>query len=204
MDGRTLSVSRLASVFGLNLDAVIRNGSMQLSPESAFTLQAGNRWIFEGSLQQLSELPSANELVLEKDSLRVKRLVSADIDLVEARLSPRSRLIRQTLMQMGFPQSCAVVVLAILREEGLRSLEIETQHLPDLGKLESEEIGLLEKAYHLINLKAIFLIAGMLPMGLAIEQTGTAQCLVSGKVGIIGDMGPLAVVRMIMLVIEPF
>lgn len=147
---------------------------MQISPESAFTLEAGNRWIVEGNLQQLSELHSANELVLEKDSLRVERLVSADIDLIEARFSLRSRLIRQTLMQMGFSQSCAVVVLAILRKEGLRSPEIETQHLPDLEKLESEEIGLLEDAHHFINLKAIFLIAGMLPMGIAIEQTGTA------------------------------
>jgi len=440
LDGKTLAESRLGSVLGLNVVAVIRNGRTQLSPESAFTLQAGDRLLVEGRLEQLSELHSKNHLVLEKEGFRVERLVSADVELVEARLSPGSSLIGQTLRQIGFRHSYAVVVLAILREgvpfrtnletiplmgddvlliqgrreqlddlsqdpdltvssptsledyrleerfmvvqvpadsalvgkslieshlgdsyglgvlgiiregetrlvpspdeklqaedtllvkgkqsdlmlvEGLQNLEIESQPLPDLGELESEEVGLvetvlsphstlagktlrelnfrfkyglsvlaiwregrayrsnlrdnplrfgdalllygprkrlrmlgsepdflvlteeaqetphqekipmallimgivlipaifdwlpisisaiigvalmiltncltMEEAYRSINWKAIFLIAGMLPMGIAMEQTGAAQFLANGMVGLIGGLGPLAV-----------
>lgn len=51
----------------------------------------------------------------------------------------------------------------------------------------------MEEAYRSINWKAIFLIAGMLPMGIAMEQTGAAQFLANGMVGLIGGLGPLAV-----------
>ena len=440
LHGKTLAESRLGSVLGLNVVAVIRNGRAQLSPESAFTLQAGDRLLVEGRLEQLSELHSRNHLVLEKEGFTVERLVSADVELIEARLSPGSSLIGQTLRQIGFRHSYAVVVLAILREgvpfrtnletipllgddvlliqgrreqlddlsqdpdltvssptslgdyrleerfmvvhvpedsalvgrslidshlgdsyglgvlgiiragethlipspdeilqaddtllvkgkqsdlmmvEGLQSLEIESQPPPDLGELESEEIGLveavlspfstlagktlrelnfrfkyglsvlaiwregrayrsnlrdkplrfgdalllygprkrlrmlgsepdflvlteeaqetprqekipmallvmgvvlipaifdwlpiaisaiigvalmiltncltMEEAYRSINWKAIFLIAGMLPMGIAMEQTGAAQFLANGMVGLIGGLGPLVV-----------
>lgn len=44
----------------------------------------------------------------------------------------------------------------------------------------------------------------MLPMGIAMEQTGTAQCMVTGKIGGIGDLGSLVIVLMIMPVIGPF
>ena len=51
----------------------------------------------------------------------------------------------------------------------------------------------IEEAYRSIEWKAIFLIAGMLPMGIAMQQTGAAQFLANGIVGLIGGLGPLAV-----------
>jgi len=51
----------------------------------------------------------------------------------------------------------------------------------------------MEEAYRAINWKAVFLIAGMLPLGIAMEQTGAAQLLANGMVGLIGGLGPLAV-----------
>ncbi len=440
MHGKTLAESRLGAVLGLNVVAIFRNGRTVLSPESAFALHAGDRLMVEGRLEQLSELRRKDHLVLEKEGFNVERLVSVDVELVEASLSPGSSLIGQTLKQIGFRHSYAVIVLAILREgvpfrtnlesipllgddilliqgrreqlehlredpdltitspdsledyqleerfmvvrvpeastlvgkslidshlgdsfglgvlgiiragetrlmpspdeelqaedtllvkgkksdlmmvEGLQSLEIETQPIPDLVELESEEIGLvetvlsphstlvgktlrelnfrfkyglsvlaiwregrayrsnlrdnplrfgdalllygprkrlrmlgrepdflvlteeaqetphqekipmallimaivlipaifdwlpiaisaiigvalmiltkclsMEEAYRFINWKAIFLIAGMLPMGIAMEQTGAAQFLANGMVGLIGGQGPQAV-----------
>ena len=52
----------------------------------------------------------------------------------------------------------------------------------------------VEEAYRSINWKAIFLIAGMLPLGIAMEQTGAAQFLANGMVSLIGGSGELAVV----------
>jgi di/tricarboxylate transporter len=48
--------------------------------------------------------------------------------------------------------------------------------------------------YGFIQWKAIFLIAGMLPLGIAMERTGAARCLADGMVAMIGDLGPLVVV----------
>jgi di/tricarboxylate transporter len=51
----------------------------------------------------------------------------------------------------------------------------------------------MEEAYRAIEWKAVFLIAGMLPLGIAMEQSGAAQFLASGVVRLVGGMGPLAV-----------
>jgi di/tricarboxylate transporter len=51
----------------------------------------------------------------------------------------------------------------------------------------------MEEAYRSIEWKAVFLIAGMLPLGIAMEQTGAASFLAERMVGLVGPMGPLAV-----------
>jgi di/tricarboxylate transporter len=51
----------------------------------------------------------------------------------------------------------------------------------------------MEEAYRSIEWKAVFLIAGMLPLGIAMEQTGAARFLAEGMVSLVGGLGPLAV-----------
>jgi di/tricarboxylate transporter len=52
----------------------------------------------------------------------------------------------------------------------------------------------MEEAYRHIEWQAVFLIAGMLPLGLAMDQTGAAQFLAEGLVATLGGFGPLAIV----------
>jgi di/tricarboxylate transporter len=51
----------------------------------------------------------------------------------------------------------------------------------------------MDEAYRSIEWKAIFLIAGMLPLGIAMERTGAAAYLAEGMVALIGGFGPLVV-----------
>ncbi len=51
----------------------------------------------------------------------------------------------------------------------------------------------MNDAYHAIEWKTIFLIAGMLPLGLALANTGAAALVGSGLVAALGGLGPLAV-----------
>jgi di/tricarboxylate transporter len=51
----------------------------------------------------------------------------------------------------------------------------------------------MDEAYRSIEWKSVFLIAGMLPLGLAMENTGTARLLANQIVGLVGGWGPLAV-----------
>lgn len=51
----------------------------------------------------------------------------------------------------------------------------------------------MDEAYASIEWKAIFLIAGMLPLGLAISNTGAAAWVGNGLVGLLGSWGSLAV-----------
>ena len=51
----------------------------------------------------------------------------------------------------------------------------------------------MEEAYRYIEWKAVFLIAGMLPLGTALDKSGAARLLAEGVVGTLGPFGPHAV-----------
>lgn len=48
----------------------------------------------------------------------------------------------------------------------------------------------MEEAYRHIEWKAVFLIAGMLPLGTALDQTGAAEMIAKGVVAFAGLFGP--------------
>jgi len=52
----------------------------------------------------------------------------------------------------------------------------------------------MEQAYRAIDWRAIFLIAGMLPLGTAMQETGAAAYLASQVMDILGDAGPWTVI----------
>ena len=64
-----------------------------------------------------------------------------------------------------------------------------------LGAMLSVLTGCLDmdEAYQSIEWKSVFLIAGMLPMGVAMEKTGTAQFLSEQIIDVVGGLGPLGV-----------
>jgi di/tricarboxylate transporter len=51
----------------------------------------------------------------------------------------------------------------------------------------------MEEAYRYIEWPAVFLIAAMLPLGIALQTSGAATLLTDSMVGAIGDAGPLIV-----------
>jgi di/tricarboxylate transporter len=51
----------------------------------------------------------------------------------------------------------------------------------------------MDEAYRQIEWKAVFLIAGLLPLGTALDQTGAARLIAEGVVTVVGPFGPQAV-----------
>ena len=52
----------------------------------------------------------------------------------------------------------------------------------------------MEQAYHAIDWRAIFLIAGMLPLGTAMQDSGAASFLADQVMDLLGDAGPWPVI----------
>lgn len=57
----------------------------------------------------------------------------------------------------------------------------------------------LEEAYSAIDWKVIFMLAGVLPLGLAMQKTGAANLLAQYTLGQVGALGPVAVVAALYL-----
>jgi len=65
----------------------------------------------------------------------------------------------------------------------------------------------IEEAYRSIEWKVIFLIAAMLPMGLAMQKTGAATLIADAVIGVVGLYGPTAILAGLMtmtLIINQF
>ena len=50
----------------------------------------------------------------------------------------------------------------------------------------------MDEAYESIDWRTVFLVAGMLPLGAAMETTGTARYIADLMLGAVGGFGPLA------------
>ena len=57
----------------------------------------------------------------------------------------------------------------------------------------------MEEAYQSIDWKSVFLIAAMLPLGIAMQQTGAATYLANQVIQTIGGLGPMAVLAGLMV-----
>jgi len=58
----------------------------------------------------------------------------------------------------------------------------------------------LEEAYGAIDWKVIFMLAGILPLGLALEKSGAALLLSQATLGIAGAFGPLVILAVLYLI----
>ncbi|MEX1256333.1 MAG: SLC13 family permease [Gemmatimonadota bacterium] len=57
----------------------------------------------------------------------------------------------------------------------------------------------LEEAYEAIDWKVIFLLAGILPLGIAMQKSGAAALIAESAVGFVGPLGPIAVLAVLYL-----
>ncbi len=153
--------------FGLSVLAIWRSGRAFRSDLNHMTLQFGDAFLMYGPRQKIKLLSSEPDfLVLQEE----KPIVA------QPQKAPLAALIMVgvigTVLVGWLPISIAAVVGA--------ALMVLTGCLS------------MDDAYHYIDWRAVFLIACMLPLGIAMEQTGTASLLAEGMVALVGDLGETA------------
>ena len=123
--GCGLAESRLGAALGLNVMAIVRKERTIVAPGPDTRLQAGDRLLVEGELDQLSEISGRHYLSIEDADLPVERLASADIQVAEVTVAPPASVIGQTLRDIGFRQRYGVIVLAARRDELVTRTRLE-------------------------------------------------------------------------------
>ncbi len=122
MVGKTLSESRLGSLLGVNVLAVMQGGRHRLAPDASTVFSAGDSLIVEGSPERLADLAGGEYLGVESSGVGPDQLVSADIEIAEVGLTPGTDLEGKTLREVDFRKRFGVLVLAIRQgAEPLRS-----------------------------------------------------------------------------------
>jgi di/tricarboxylate transporter len=167
--GKTLAELDFRVRYGLSVLAIRHEGTTVFSRLAEIPLQFGDSLLVEGSTQRLAALRrNPNFLMLDTyPPLEPRRLHKAPLTV--------AILIGGLVMVTTgwLPVPVALLIGAILMVLS--------------GALSMDE------AYQSIEWKSVFLIAGMLPLGIAMENTGTAQLMADWIVALIGDWGALAV-----------
>ena len=260
LTGKTIAECTLREDFKVSIVAIERGGKRLVSISPETVIEDGDILILEGDEQDFRRRDVEPFMEhLAPSEWHAQDLQSRAVDVVEAMLSPRSRLIDETLRSAHFREKYGLTVLAIWRAEqeffvnladmplqfgdalllqGSREKLTVLSGDADLIVLMSKEDGAItvpnkgraalmiviatlliaifepnltgavmlggalammltgilttEQAYSSVSWKTVFLVAGILPMGIALTKTNAAGMMADGIVSVLGPLGPLA------------
>ncbi|MCP4197835.1 MAG: hypothetical protein GY762_11865, partial [Proteobacteria bacterium] len=115
--GKSLKESRLGDALGSRVLGILRGKDPIIMPEPQEVLQADDRLAVEGRLSDFEILHGLKKLVIERRTHPdMETLVSDNVGLVEAILSPHTTLEGKTLRQINFREKYGLNVLALWRK----------------------------------------------------------------------------------------
>lgn len=166
--GQTLRQVHFRDKYGMSVLAVWRGGRQIRTSLTDLPLQFGDALLMQGPRERLRILHTEPDIILLANGKEKVKLVPG-----------KGRL---ALIIMG-----AVLLLAALQPTIVGEAMLG-------GALAMVLLGVLtmDQAYQSVEWKTIFLVAGMLPMGIAITKTGAASFLAEGLITIVGPAGPMA------------
>jgi di/tricarboxylate transporter len=172
--GKTLREIHFREKFGLTVVAVWRGGRPYRHDLAEMPLRLGDGLLLYGPRSARPVLAAEPDFIL---------LEAADQPALQTQKAPLALFIMAlVLLPVIFdvlPISIAAVVGALLM--------VITRCLS------------MDEAYRQIEWKAVFLIAGMLPLGIAMQTSGTADFLAQGMITAVAPLGVLAIVAALFL-----
>ncbi len=272
---RPLVDSTLRENFGVSVVAIEREGRRLVALTPNTEIRRGDILIFEGDEQEFKKRDVEPLMVhLSADDWQERHLASMQVEIVEAMLAPRSRLIGESLKSVDFREKFGLNVLAIWRRDQEITVNLADETLqfgdalllqgthdrlriaakdPDLIMLMPKEtddytpvtaptkgrvavllfvltlvlavafpsvigpvmlggalammlLGVLttEQAYASIGWRSVFIIAGMLPMGIALVKTNAAGIVGEYAASIFGSYGPVAMAAALVVITMVF
>ncbi len=180
--GQTLPLGHYLQKSGIQLLGASRDG--RPIADQKITIKAGDAFVIRGSWEDIESLKSVYENLVISGS---PEAMAKDVD----ELTPRSYIALGTLVLMilllvlnVFPGAIAALICA-----GIMML---TGCVP------------ISKAYKGISWTSVVMIAAMIPMGLALQKTGTAQLVSNGLVDYLGNIHPTMLLGGVFLVTTLF
>ncbi len=165
LEGRSLEDSDFRRRFGCLVLAVQRRGQVMRQRLDRVRLQAGDALLLQCPGEDIGRILRSQDLIMTEE-------------MSELHLRKDRALI------------ALVLVGAVVALSAFQVLPILTATL--LGAVGMIVTGCLtaEEAYRSINWQVIFLLGGILPLGLAMQQTGTAQWLADALMRPLMGLGP--------------
>lgn len=162
--GQTLKQIDFRDRYGLSVLAIWRAESPIVDRIGKVPLRMGDTLLVQGRRDRIEALRDDNAFLLLRPPETLPRLSKAPLNIL--------------------------IFVTMISTVAFGWLHIATAAV--LGAVLSVLTGCLtmDEAYDSIEWNSVFLIAGMLPLGIAMEKTGAAQFLADAVVTLIGGLGP--------------
>ena len=263
--GKSIAETEFREKYDIEVIEIIRGGTKQLPAAMKTRLHAGDILLAQGDPQAFLKLPDALGVTLRALKVEDRDLEDENIVLVEAFVSPTSRLVESTLKDVNFRRTFEANALAIrshgrtIREKiGKTKLEYgdslliltnrqqleQLRQTPDFLVLEEVRLSFLRKdkiyyalgtfvgivllaslnvvsimeaavvgtgfmlltgcmqlheLYRHLSWQTIIMLACLIPLGTAMENTGLASVMAAQVVQALDQWGPAAVLSGIYL-----
>jgi di/tricarboxylate transporter len=165
--GQTLSAAHFREKYGMTVLAIWRAGEQIYTDLSELPLEFGDALLLQGPRERLPVLRAEPDLILlsHEAEERAIELGKGGVALATMLITLTLAAVYQSLIGEIMLGGAVVIVL--------------TRVLP------------MDQAYQAIGWRSVFLVAGMLPMGIAMTKTGAAEFLARGLVSLVGSSAPL-------------
>jgi len=174
MVGKTLQEVGFRRNYGINVLAIHRQGVNLKKDFNSVKLAFGDTLFMEGPPEAFSRLQKQKDFVSISDSPEIK--------------------VHSKKVWIGAGIAFAFVLGASFKILGIPALAI----LAALAMILSRCLT-AQQAYEAVQWNIVFLIFGMLALGLAMDQTGAAQQMVSGLMAIFGEFSPFVILAVVYL-----
>ena len=175
LDGRSLKEARFRSRYGLNALAIRHRGEVMREDLEALRLRAGDVLLFEVDSNHLEQLRDDRTFVLVSE--------------VSQPTFRKNRMLMAVAIVAGVIAAAATGIVPIVAGAIIGCI------LMVMGRCLT-----LDEAYGSINWKVIFLLAGVLTLGTALETSGAAHLLGDVLVKTAGAFGPVVLLSALYLI----
>jgi di/tricarboxylate transporter len=168
--GQTLRGARFREKYGMNVLGIWREGRPIRANLSDLPLAYGDALLLHGPRERMPLLRTETDLIL---------LGPADGDGLVP-VAGWKRWLAPGIMAVA-------LVLAAFNTSLIGEIMLGATALTVLAKIMT-----MDQAYGAIEWRTVFLVAGMLPLGLAMTKSGAAGLLADRLIAVLGPLGPLA------------
>ncbi|MBU4316911.1 MAG: SLC13 family permease [Proteobacteria bacterium] len=171
-EGKTLKLVNLQERFNITPLVIYRQGDLYRAEIENLVLRVGDAILLHGTWKRLKVLQDEGGLLfttpIDVDTMRPDKAAFAGFWLAVS--------------------LCMILIFKIQLSVALMT--------GALGMIITKVLS-IDEAYHSVDWRTIFLLGGLIPLGIATEKTGTAAWVAQTVLGLIGDVQPIVLLSVI-------
>lgn len=179
-EGKTVKQLAFRQKYGATVLAIRHRGELMRDKVATTVLRAGDTLLIE---VEKDHLPNLQQLELRG---RNTFLIVTEVDLPEYR---KDKMLTVVLTLVGVIALASLEILPIMMAAIVGSMFLVLTRCITM-----------EEAYNAIDWKVIFLLAGAISLGVAMDVSGTATLISVFLINIIGALGPAAIVSVLYII----